>query len=118
MEELRRMLESKRAEILRDIKRAREDGIETDRVSFPEVGDLVSASVEKERAFEHSELGVNALREIDNALEKLQEGTYGVCELCSRPIGIKRLRVMPSARLCIRCKSEQEASSVKNPPGR
>jgi DnaK suppressor protein len=117
MEELRRMLESKRAEILEDIKRVREDGMESDRVSFPEVGDLVSASVEKEKAFEHSELGVNALREIDNALEKLQEGTYGACEICGKPIGVKRLRVMPSARLCIKCKSEEEAS-VKSPSGR
>lgn len=86
------------------------DGINTDRTSFPEVGDLVSASVEKERAFEHSEAGVNALREIDSALEKLKEGTYGVCEMCGKPVGLKRLTVMPSARLCIKCKSKEEAS--------
>jgi DnaK suppressor protein len=109
-EQLRSMLEAKRFEIMEEIRRARQDGIESDRTSFPEVGDLVSASVEKERAFEYGEIGINALREIDNALEKLKSGTYGICELCKRPIGLRRLRVMPSARLCIACKSQEEAS--------
>lgn len=113
-EELRSMLETKRAELLEEIRRARQDSVETDRTSVPEVGDLVSASLEKERAFEYGELGVNALREIDNALEKLSEGTYGICELCGKPIGLRRLKVMPSARLCIECKSKEEASGRKS----
>ena len=109
VKELRAMLEARRAEILEEIKRARQDSLESDRTSFPEVGDLVSASVEKERAFEYGEAGVNALREIDLALEKLEEGTYGICESCGKPISLKRLRIMPSARLCIRCKAKEEA---------
>jgi RNA polymerase-binding protein DksA len=117
VEELRAMLEAKRAEIVDEIKRAREDSMTTDQTSFPEVGDLVSASVEKERAFEYGEAGVHALREINAALEKLKAGTYGICEICSRAIGIKRLKVMPSARLCIKCKSKEEASAGV-PPGR
>lgn len=113
-EELRTMLETKRAELLEDIRRARQDSVESDRTSFPEVGDLVSASLEKERAFEYGELGVNALREIDNALAKLKEGTFGICELCGKQIGLRRLKVMPSARLCIACKSKEEASGRKS----
>ena len=113
-EELRSMLETKRAGLLEDIRRARQDSVQSDRTSFPEVGDLVSASLEKERAFEYGELGVNALRDIDNALEKLKEGTFGICELCSKPIGLRRLKVMPSARLCIECKSKEEASGRKS----
>ena len=110
MTELRAMLEAKRAEVLGEIKRARQDSMEVDRTSFPEVGDLVSASVEKEKAFEYGEAGVNALREINAALEKLESGTYGVCEICGKLIGVKRLKAVPSARLCIKCKSDQEAS--------
>jgi DnaK suppressor protein len=110
IEQLRAMLEAKRAEIIEAIKLARMDGMDIDRTSFPEVGDLVSASVEKERAFEHGEAGVNALREIDTALTKLKEGTYGICELCGKPVGLKRLKVVPSARLCIKCKAREEAS--------
>jgi len=115
IESLRAMLEAKRSEVLQEIKRAREDSVKSDRVSFPEVGDLVSASVEKERAFEYGEIGVNALREIDTALTKLKQGTYGICEVCGKPIGVKRLQVMPSARLCIKCKSKEEASGKIKP---
>jgi DnaK suppressor protein len=110
IEELRSMLEAKRGEILQEIKRAREDSVTLNRTSFAEVGDLVSASVEKEKAFEYGEAGVNALREINSALEKLKSGTYGICELCNKVISVKRLQIMPSARLCIKCKSKEEAS--------
>ena len=113
-EKLRSMLEAKRAEVLEEIRRARQDSLETDRMSFAEVGDLVAASVEKERAFEYGEIGVNALREINTALEKLKAGTFGVCEVCGKHIGLRRLRVMPSARLCIKCKFREEASGSGN----
>ena len=116
VQKLRAMLESKQAEILRQIKRARADSLDVDNASFPEVGDLVSASVEKEKAFEYSEAGVNALREIAGALEKLKGGTYGVCERCGKPIGVKRLEAMPSARLCVHCKTSEEATSKTAPP--
>ena len=39
--------------------------------------------------------------DIDDALAKLDAGTYGVCEECGRPIGEARLQAMPAARLCI-----------------
>ena len=109
VQKLKAMLEAKGAEILEKIKRARAESIDVDRTSFAEVGDLVSASVEKEKAFEHGEAGVNAMREIASALEKLKEGTYGVCERCGKPIGLKRLEAMPSARLCVKCKAKEEA---------
>ncbi len=106
--ELRAMLEAKRAEILEEIKQARASGTESNQATYAEVGDLVTASVEKERAFEYSEAGMNALKEIDLALEKLEQGTYGICELCGKPISVARLRIMPSATLCLECKTKQE----------
>jgi DnaK suppressor protein len=117
VQRLKAMLESKQTEILKQIKRARADSLDVNHTSFPEVGDLVSASVEKEKAFEYSEAGVNALREIAGALEKLKEGTYGKCERCGKPIGLKRLEAMPSARLCVKCKATEEATSkIALPP--
>jgi RNA polymerase-binding transcription factor DksA len=47
--------------------------------------------------------------ELEDALERLQEGTYGVCESCGRPIDIERLKALPQTRLCIDCAREQEA---------
>ena len=45
------------------------------------------------------------LSDIDNALAKIDAGTYGMCERCGRPIGEDRLEAMPAARLCIECAS-------------
>lgn len=41
------------------------------------------------------------LREIDAALRRIDEGTYGTCEICGKPIGAERLRALPWARFCI-----------------
>jgi DnaK suppressor protein len=45
---------------------------------------------------------------IDEALERLDEGTYGVCEECGDKIGAGRLKAMPLAKLCIPCQSTLE----------
>ena len=62
-------------------------------------------------AFERSQLDALAnqarghLAEIDAAVARLEDGTYGVCERCGRPIGDARLRARPVARACITCAS-------------
>ena len=48
-----------------------------------------------------------ALDEVEHALAKLDEGTYGVCERCGKPINPARLEAMPAARLCIDCASRR-----------
>ncbi len=45
------------------------------------------------------------LAEIDAALERLEVGTYGVCETCGRPVPPGRLAVRPTARTCVGCSS-------------
>jgi RNA polymerase-binding transcription factor DksA len=42
-------------------------------------------------------------RELDDALQRLDDGTFGVCEDCRREIGLERLQAVPYSRLCIRC---------------
>lgn len=42
-----------------------------------------------------------ALDEVDAALVRLEAGSYGMCEICGKPIGAARLEAMPAARLCI-----------------
>ena len=51
---------------------------------------------------------------IKEALEKIENGTFGVCEECGEEISLKRLRARPMATLCIECKHEQEALEKKN----
>jgi RNA polymerase-binding protein DksA len=46
--------------------------------------------------------------EIEQALQRLDEGRYGVCEACGRPIEGRRLEVLPYARFCLQCQARQE----------
>src|SRR5215212_5835820 len=45
----------------------------------------------------------SALSEIDSALQRLEEGSYGICEGCAEPIPWERLEVLPMSRLCTPC---------------
>jgi DnaK suppressor protein len=55
-----------------------------------------------------AEAGSATLGEIHRALQKLREGTYGVCEACGKPIKKRRLQARPFAILCIGCKEREE----------
>ena len=48
------------------------------------------------------------LREIDAALRRIEDGSYGECERCEKPINPRRLDADPTARLCIDCASSAE----------
>ncbi|NOY87757.1 MAG: TraR/DksA family transcriptional regulator [Deltaproteobacteria bacterium] len=55
---------------------------------------------------------IRDIREIDQALEKITAGEFGICELCGEEIQKKRLEVRPNARYCIRCKEDIEKRGV------
>jgi DnaK suppressor protein len=50
------------------------------------------------------------VRLINEAITKIDDGTYGLCESCSQPIPKSRLKALPFAKLCIACKEKEETS--------
>lgn len=58
----------------------------------------------------------DSLFEIDDALKRIDEGTYSICEECKKPIEKLRLKALPFVRLCIRCQSEIEKDRQKFRP--
>lgn len=50
-----------------------------------------------------SEEARRELAEIDAALARIDEGSYGICEACGGPMGLQRLRAIPEARYCLAC---------------
>ncbi len=52
------------------------------------------------------------LYHIEEALSRIEDGTYGKCEACGHQIGLERLRALPYARLCIDCKEKEEAGNL------
>jgi len=57
---------------------------------------------------------IDQLAEIEHALSKFENGTYGLCDSCGQPIDPARLEALPQATLCLSCK----ASQAKNAKGR
>jgi RNA polymerase-binding protein DksA len=49
------------------------------------------------------------LREIDDALQRIEDGTYGICEVTGQPINKERLKAIPTARLCVEAQEEEDA---------
>ena len=47
------------------------------------------------------------LAAVEHALAKFEQGTYGLCDNCGRPIGSERLEALPQASLCLECKASQ-----------
>jgi DnaK suppressor protein len=76
----------------------------------PETGDADTATVTLDRELDFSleENSTRVLDEIDSALRKIDEGTFGTCERCGQPIAPERLEAMPYATKCIDCKRQEE----------
>jgi len=65
------------------------------------LGDLATATYDRELDEGLEESAQQTLADIDLALRKIEDGTYGTCEVCGKPIGADRLGAIPWARLCI-----------------
>jgi RNA polymerase-binding transcription factor DksA len=73
--------------------------------------DVASETFEREKDFSILEQVEAELADVDRALRRLDEGTYGKCEACGHPISDDRLEAMPAARFCISHQAEAEASA-------
>lgn len=72
------------------------------------LGDVATATFDREMASSLEENSTRVLAEIDAALQRIEEGTYGLCVKCGNPIGVERLEALPWATLCIDDKRKQE----------
>ena len=75
------------------------------------MADIGSENYEQEFTLGLVESEEEELREIDAALARIKNRSFGTCEACSKPIKKSRLKAIPYARLCIACKREEETQS-------
>jgi len=66
-------------------------------------GDLSQQSHEEWLFLNRNNLEKSLLREVEEALLRVQEGVYGICQECEEPISPKRLQALPWAKFCVRC---------------
>ena len=73
-----------------------------------EYADAGTATFERERDLSLVNNVVDLMERIDKALAKIEDGTYGLCERCGKPIEKLRLKALPYANLCIKDKQAEE----------
>jgi DnaK suppressor protein len=104
-EKVREILEQQKREILSGVERTLQTGVEKGVELFPDPADL--ASVEEIQGFSYrlKEREKKLLRKIDEALERIEEGSFGICERCGEAIEEKRMLARPVTTYCIACKT-------------
>lgn len=76
--------------------------------SLSEIGDIASQEIDRSFLLRLRDRERKLLKKIEKALEKIENGTYGICEACGAEIPVERLEARPVTDLCIECKTEQE----------
>lgn len=74
------------------------------------LADLGTDSFEQEMSLGLMESESDELQEVQEAIERLADGTFGLCETCRRKIPKERLKAIPYARLCVNCKMKEESA--------
>ena len=72
------------------------------------MADIGTDAIEQEQAFLHASQGTDYLMALEDALRRVDKGTYGICEECNEKIPPRRLEAFLAARLCIKCQSKAE----------
>nr|WP_059176518.1 RNA polymerase-binding protein DksA [Thermodesulfovibrio aggregans] len=76
--------------------------------NLSEIGDIASQEIDRSFLLRLRDRERKLLKKIEKTLEKIENGTYGICESCGAEIPIERLEARPVTDLCIECKTEQE----------
>ncbi len=77
-------------------------------LNFPDMGDQASAEADRNFILRLRDRERMLLKKIEETIERIESGPYGICEECGNEIGIKRLEARPVTTLCIDCKTRQE----------
>ena len=72
------------------------------------LGDTATATLDREIDYSLEENSGQVLRAIDAALQRIEDGTFGICETCGQPISEERLEAIPYATQCIDCRRKGE----------
>jgi DnaK suppressor protein len=111
---LRQRLEKQRQDILDMYKRDLRVGQETSDDGTEDIVDRANNSYHRELMFALSDSERQLLLQIEEALARMDAGTYGHCVHCGDPIAMPRLQAVPWARYCIDCQELQEKGMLED----
>lgn len=112
----KKIIISKKEEILDDIKHISDDTLKKSQKEASgdisgytyHMADVATDSYDREFSLGIASNDRELLYELDDALKRIEDGAFGICEECKVVIGKNRLKAVPQARFCIKCQQKRE----------
>jgi len=106
--QLRNQLKDRRHHLLKEVMLRLREFRDSARYRLTDMTDIASNHIDDEIVMSIAQGEAREIEEIDNALNQIKKGKYGVCENCGKKINKQRLMAIPFVRLCLKCKEEEE----------
>jgi DnaK suppressor protein len=104
----RKRLLDKQDELLRLVSKSDQDGREADEEGTQDLADKAANAYTKEFLFHQSNDNRQILAMVNEALDRIKDGSYGICQVCEQEVQTKRLDAVPWARHCIECQEKED----------
>jgi len=108
----RKILLKEREQIVGEVKQIVESSNEMGQDGIQDIGDEAANIYNKQILLSLNENERMRLKEVDESLDRIENGTYGICEECGGPISLKRLEVRPVAKYCVPCLTKLEKGKL------
>ncbi len=112
LEKFKEALLDRKHQMIQDVDKMTDEVLmrspDESRGDFNHMADMGSDNFDQDFTIGLMEKEQEELREIDAALERIGDGSFGTCTECEKKIGTERLKAIPYARLCIACKTAEE----------
>jgi DnaK suppressor protein len=108
----RKTLLKEREQIVGDVKQIVESSKEMGQDGTQDIGDEAANMYNKQVLLSLNENERKRLKEVDESLDRIENGTYGICDECGGPISLKRLEVRPVAKYCVPCLTKLEKGKL------
>ena len=113
MAEIKKHLLIRREELLTEFRKRNEAAAALIDQGVPDVGDMSLTDILQDTLHLLSDSTREEILGIDEALDRLRNGSYGLCLRCGEPIDTKRLEIRPHARHCVDCKEDLEREQAR-----
>ena len=114
MEKYRRLLDDKKASLSSDLAKTRSAEKETSEESTQDIADKAVSSYTREFLYSLTDGERGTLLQIDDAIGRIDDGSYGQCINCGQPMAEKRLTAVPWAPYCVDCQELAEKGMLPN----
>jgi DnaK suppressor protein len=116
LQDFKKLVLKRKEEILDEIKHISEDTLKKSQKEASgdisgytyHMADVATDTYDREFSLSLASNERKSIYEFDDALKRIEEGTFGICEVCKLLIARNRLKAVPQARLCVKCQEKKE----------